>query len=369
MLGPIARWDRGGYRDRFASGAWSGWGVTNRTRIGTSVAVTVLFLWLAVRNVDVGAAKTALSEANYSFLLPAAICTIVGFWIRAIRWNRILAPMQDIPAQRLFPIMMVGFAANNIIPARIGELARIYLTGSRERVSRTGALATLIVERVCDGVTLLAMLTVTLTIFPVPADERGLRTVILVATVVFGLATVMVTAMLVVPSPFFALGQRVAKRLPVRFGGKVEGLMESFLLGLQSLRGPRALAEIAVLSLGAWMMEWATYAFVLLAFPLGLSWAEWLAAATFLVVFVNLGIMLPSAPGYVGTYQFFATLALGAFGVGASSAFSLALVAHAMQYVLITSTGLLCLSRLGLTPARLGKLAPARRTIANEPST
>ncbi len=343
--------------------------MTSRTRVGISIAVTIIFLWLAVRNVDVDAAWDALGSADYSFLLPAAICTMVGFWIRAIRWNRILMPIRDVPAHRLFPIMMIGFAANNVIPARIGELARIYLTGSRERVSRSGALATLVVERICDGVTLLAMLTLTLAVFPIPVDEPGMRTVILVATVVFGLATLLVTAMLVFPTPFLSLAHAVARRLPVRLGEKIEGLAESFLLGLQALRGPRALMEIAVLSIGAWMMEWATYAFVLVAFPLGLSWNEWLAAATFLVVFVNLGIMLPSAPGYIGTYQFFATLALGAFGVEASSAFSLAIVAHAMQYALITTTGLICLSRLGLTPARLGRLAPATRGIANELST
>jgi uncharacterized protein (TIRG00374 family) len=150
------------------------------------------------------------------------------------------------------------------------------------------------------------------------------------------------------------------RRLPERFAGRADALIEAFLEGLHALRDLRSLMSLAALSVGIWTLECATFAFVLRAFPLGLSAGEWLAAAAFLLVFVNLGIMVPSVPGYIGTYQFFATLALSAFAVNDDYAFGLAVVAHAMQYTLITGIGLACLWRLGLRIGNVARIAPER---------
>lgn len=335
-------------------------GKNARTLLG--IGLTVLFLWLALRSVDRSAVAEALGSARYWLLAPAAACTIAGFCLRAVRWGRILAPTRDVPFRRLFPVLMVGFAANNLLPARVGELARAYLTGSREGVSRSLALATIVVERVCDGLTLIAFMTLTLLLFPLPIDNPRLELVVYGATVVFGLATLVLVAMLVIPDAVLAPVRAVSRRLPHAVGDRIDQLAASFLEGLHALRSPRAVGGIAWLSVAIWALECASYAFILRAFPLGLAAGEWLAAATILLVFVNLGIMVPSAPGYIGTYQFFATLALGAFHVGSSYAFGLSVVAHAMQFAIITGIGLLSLWRLGLSPGSLTRLQPAPTT-------
>ena len=342
--------------------------MTKHARTVVGIALTALFLWLALRNVDLAAVGDALRSARYGFLVPAAACTLAGFALRAVRWQRILAPTADVPARRLFPIMMVGFATNNVLPARVGELARAYLAGSKAGVSRSSALATIVVERVCDGLTLIALMTATLAFAPLPTDEPALRAIVLVATLVFGLGTAGLAGMLLWPTLFLRVGRLVATRLPGRLETRVDGLLDAFLQGLGALRDLRAIAGIVGLSIGVWSLEWATYAFVLQAFSLGLSTVEWLAATTFLLVFVNLGIMLPSAPGYIGTYQFFAKLALNAFGVASASALGLAIVAHAMQYAIITSLGLLGLIRLGLTPTSWARLAPALQPVERRPA-
>ena len=343
----------------------------NRRRIGrhlrlvASLALTALFLWLALRNVDLAGVGAALRSAHYGYLLPAALCTVAGYAVRTLRWRTILAPAKPIAFRRLFPVLMIGFATNNLLPARIGEFARAYVLGSREGVSRSTALATVVVERVCDGLTLIAMMTLTLLLFPLPIDDPRLRAVELGATAIFGVATVALIGLLLFPGPALAVARAIERPLPDALATRIERLLLSFIQGLTALRSRRALLEITGLSLLVWTLEGTVYGLVLRAFPFDLTPTEWLAASVFLLVFVNLGIMLPAAPGYIGTYQFFATLALGAFRVAPSLAFGLALVAHALQYSLITGMGLLCLWSLGLTPGRLSHIEEEADEAAN----
>lgn len=332
-----------------------------RVRLVAGVVLTIIFLWLALRNVDIAQVQEALRNANYAFLLPAILCSTAGYALRTLRWERILAPTKRVPFGRLFPVLMTGFAANNLLPARIGEFVRAYLLGSREGVSRSLALATIVVERVCDGLTLIALMTATLALFPLPVDDPRLHLVELSATAIFGVATLGLIALILCPGPLLRLAKLLLRPFPRALAVGVERLLLSFIQGLDALRSPAALARIAGLSLLVWTLEGASFAFMMLAFPFGLAPGEWLAAAAFLLIFVNLGIMIPSAPGYIGTYQFFATLALGAFQVPAALAVGLSLVAHAAQYTLVTGLGLLCLWRLGLTPGRLGGLATLRQ--------
>jgi uncharacterized protein (TIRG00374 family) len=329
-------------------------------RVGFSLALTAVFIWLALRNVDLAAVGDALGSAQYGYLVPAALCTVASFALRTVRWGRILDPVRRVSFRRLFPVLMLGFAANNVLPARIGEVARAYALGSREGVSRGYALATIAVERVCDGVTLLVFMTIALALFPLPVESATLDTVIYSAIAIFSVATVVLISVVLWPLRWLSITQRIVRRLPERLGRLVLGIAEAVLEGLSGLRSRRALLQIAGYSVVIWSLECAVFACVLRAFALGLSTGEWLAAAVFLLVFVNLGIMIPSLPGYIGTYQFFAKLALGAFSVPASLALGLSLVAHAMQYGLITGMGLLCLWRMGLSPRGLGALLPTR---------
>jgi uncharacterized protein (TIRG00374 family) len=330
-------------------------------RIGVGVALTGFFLWLALRNVDIAAVRDALRNASYGYLLPAALCGALGYCLRTLRWGQILSRTKVIPFGRLFPILMTGFATNNLLPARVGEFVRAYLLGRKEEVSPSLALATIVVERVCDGLTLIALMALTLAFFPIPVSDPKLQTIELVATIIFGVAALGLVALLLAPRPILAVVRFCLRPVQARFAARIIGLLDQFIAGLEALRSPLALARIAGLSLLVWLCEGGTFAFVLLAFPLGLAGSEWFAAAVFLLVFVNLGIMIPSAPGYVGTYQLFAKLALGAFGVAASAAVALSFVAHALQYTLITGVGLLSIWRLGLSPRNLGTMARAEQ--------
>jgi uncharacterized protein (TIRG00374 family) len=332
-------------------------GVDKRGRLLIGVALTAFFLWLALRNVDLRAVREALRSASYIYLIPAALSSLLGYCVRTVRWGRILAPVKRVPFGRLFPVLMAGFAANNLLPARIGEFVRAYLLGREEDVSASLALATIVVERVCDGVTLLALMALTLLFLPIPVTDAALQKVEIGATAIFSVATVGLIVLALWPQLILRLTTWCLRPFPRRLTARVEGILTSFIAGLSALKSLGALARLAGLSLLIWLFEGGAFACVLLAFPFGLARSEWLAAAIFLLVFVNLGIMIPSAPGYIGTYQFFAKLALGAFAVAAAPAIGLSFVAHALQYTLVTGVGLLCLWRLGLTPGALSGMA------------
>lgn len=325
-------------------------------RIILGVAITIFFLWLAVRNVDIGAVRDALGKASYGYLIPGAFFCATGYLLRTLRWQRILAPSKQVSFGRLFPVLMVGFAANNLLPARIGEFVRAYLLARRERVSSSFALATIVLERVVDGLMLITLMAITLLVVPIPVEDPKIGAIEEIAAVIFGGAALVLVLLLFVPRPILAVVNFCLRPVPKGIADRITGLLDAFIAGLEALRSPLEVAKIAGLAALIWFCEAATFASVLRAFPLGLADSEWLAAALFLLVFINLGIMIPSAPGYIGTYQLFATIALGAFAVDAASGVALSFVAHALQYSIVTTMGLLCLWRLGLSPRDLGSV-------------
>jgi uncharacterized protein (TIRG00374 family) len=315
--------------------------------------VTVVFLVLAIRNVDLSAVAAELAAADYRFLAPAAACTLAGYLFRTLRWQIILRPVQHVPWRTLFSVLMLGFATNNIVPARVGEIVRAYTLGRKVGISATLSLATIVVERVFDGLTLLLLMALALRIAPVLLDNDYLRVVEVASVVIFATALVILVLLLTLQSRALALLARLLRPLPTRLSTHVSTMAESFILGLRCLRHPTILAQMAATSLLVWTAEAASYAFIARAFDLGLGPRQYFGAVLFLLVFVNLGIMIPSAPGYIGTFQFFARLALAAFAVPAERAIGLAILSHTMQYTLVTGFGLVILWREHLSLTRI----------------
>ncbi|MDQ6602195.1 MAG: flippase-like domain-containing protein, partial [Chloroflexota bacterium] len=112
------------------------------------IAISVVFLYLALRGQDFGALWRAMREASYVWLIPAIGCYFVGVVIRTYRWHILLRSTANIPMRRLWPVIVIGYMANNILPLRAGELVRTYVLSEREKVSRSATLATIVVERV-----------------------------------------------------------------------------------------------------------------------------------------------------------------------------------------------------------------------------
>ncbi|MGH2367529.1 MAG: lysylphosphatidylglycerol synthase transmembrane domain-containing protein, partial [Chloroflexota bacterium] len=135
-------------------------------QLGLGIAVSAVCLVLAVQGLELDQVGHALAGARYVWLLPALALYFGGVWVRAVRWRTVLTPLANIPAARLFPVVVIGYMANNVLPARLGEIARCYVLRRREGIPQSAALGTVLLERVMDGITMLAFMAGTLPLLP-----------------------------------------------------------------------------------------------------------------------------------------------------------------------------------------------------------
>src|SRR5512141_1702931 len=124
-------------------------------QVWVGVLISVLFIWLALRGLRLDQSSTALHHAHYWWLLPGIAVYFVGVWVRAWRWHYLLGPIKKIPTNTMFPITTIGYMGNNIYPARAGEVLRAVILKRNERVSVSASRATIVVERIFDGVVML----------------------------------------------------------------------------------------------------------------------------------------------------------------------------------------------------------------------
>lgn len=279
--------------------------------------------------------------------------TFSGYLLRTARWQRLLAPTKTIPVLTLFPILIIGFALNNLLPGRPGEFARAYGLGRREGLSKTLAFATVVVERVTDGLALIAFLLLALAaFFPLRLDLPTVaETIAVAATVLFGIALAGLGLLLWRERLALILFQRLTRFLPQPIAERLERMLGSFTIGLSSLRSPRNVAAIGLLSLAVWACEGTAYLTMLSAFGVLNEMSYRAVAAAFMMVLINLGIMIPAAPGGLGPFEAAGVFALGAFGVNETVGASVAIGAHAMQYLLVTGLGLVFVWREGISIA------------------
>jgi uncharacterized protein (TIRG00374 family) len=315
--------------------------------------LTVVFLFLALRQVDPAELAAEFAQVNYVWLVPSALCTLVGYLLRTVRWRVILSGAAQAPLGTLFPVLIMGFATNNLLPGRLGEFWRAFLLGRKAGVRRTTGLASVFVERIFDGLVLVALLAVVSRTVQLP--EWGQQVQVVSAFVFVG-ATVAIATLLWAQNFAQRVVRWLARRLPARLATRVEGMFEGFLEGLRPLHQPSVLLGATALSLGVWLAEGASYYLISRGISLGLAPGLDFSAMGLTLVSINLGIMIPSSPGYVGALEFFGTEALKVFGVDHATALALVIVSHVVQYALVTGMGLVFFAREHLSPTALGRL-------------
>jgi hypothetical protein len=302
-------------------------------RVWLGFSVSLLFLFLALRGQDFSLIWESLRTADYIWLLPALVMYFLGVGVRTLRWDYLLRPVERIPPVRLFPIVVIGYMANNVLPLRAGELVRSYALSARYGVRKTASLGTIAVERIFDGLTMLLFVVVASWSVSLTND---LRNVVAVASVLF------VVLLLGLGTVVFAPGLRdrliaVAVRLlPASAGAKLERMAGSFVEGLGILRRRFELVVVATTSVVAWLLEASMYLLIAEAFSLNLSLGEVLMVTAV----ANLATIIPSSPGYVGPFEAGVLLVLsGALGLPRELALSYAVVVHAALYFPVTALG------------------------------
>lgn len=307
-------------------------------RLIFGVAVSAVFLYLTVRGLDPNEVFHWLAQADYYWLLPAIAIYFVGVWGRTWRWHYMLRPIKAIPLTRLFPITCIGYMGNNIFPVRAGEVLRAYVLKRSEDVSMSASLATIVVERVFDGLVMLSFVFIALPFAPVPSS---LRTLVIAASVVFVTALLVFIILATRPGLAETLYEKTVRRvLPERFREKVDGFLYRFLEGLYFFRNGRDVVMVFVSSVFIWLAETAKYWFVMQAFvQMDAGFPVPFFVLMLMNGIVNLATTLPSAPGYIGTFDAPGVAVLQAYGVRGSVAFGYTIVLHAALWLPITLLG------------------------------
>jgi glycosyltransferase 2 family protein len=320
-----------------------------RWQFWIGVLVSILFLWWALRGLKLADMLAVLPNVNFWWLLPGIAIYFLGVWARAWRWHYLLRPLKVISTRSLFPIVVIGYAGNNIFPARAGEVVRAVLLKGSQEVPISASLATIIVERVFDGVVMLAFVFINLTELAQLTGDSGfvgsIQTVALWGTIAFASALGLFLLAAMFPVRTEAIFEYFNQRfVPASLREKLLGFARRFLGGLESLRSPRDVLMVFIVSVVIWLLETGKYWFVMHAFPFTVSFFTLMLMNGI----VNLATTIPSAPGYVGTFDAPGIAVLQAYGIEKAIAASYTLVLHVALWLPITLLGLYYMARLGI---------------------
>ncbi|MDZ7779307.1 MAG: lysylphosphatidylglycerol synthase transmembrane domain-containing protein [Gemmatimonadota bacterium] len=323
------------------------------------LVITVLLLWWALSGVAFGEVWANIRRGNLWLLGASVVVATSGFFIRALRWHVLLVPVKaDTRLRSRFAGVSIGFMANNIFPARVGEFARAYTFSRMEPVSASAAFGSLVIERLMDGIILLAFLVwpVLTPGFPVAgALSEGWGSALLRAGFI-GIAAVLgvMIWLSVWPRPFVRTVEWVAKFLPHAVARPLVDSLEAFLDSVAILRRPRLLLAGALWSLFFWTWHGLSFWLGLLAFGIDTGFVS----AIFTEAVVGFGVAIPSAPGFFGTFHAAAKFALSdIYAVPEAQALAFAFGYHFGGWLPITLIGLWYAWRLGLSIGEVGTAA------------
>lgn len=327
-----------------------------RPQVWVGFALSGLAVGTFLTLFDFGKVYASLSRVIIHWcLLSAAIFLGVWFVVRPLRWQLLLRPMGRYGYGVVRDVQLTGFMVNNLLPARLGEIARALVLWKVTGASRRGALTTIGIERLFDGLVLIGLLSLVGLLFDVPPWTRRLGHVTVV--VLAGLAGLVGWLTYAHRSLLWVL-ERALFFLPVGSRKKTVSFFERFVEGSGALRSPALTLGALALSMLVWSLEIGVYHAMLRGF--GISLPLWAAALTLVVT--NFGIAVPSAPAGLGVYEAACSGALIAVGLDKELALSYAIGLHLMMFVCITGSGLVLMWRLGLKLGDVtrGSSRPAR---------
>jgi len=322
------------------------------------VGISVALLGYLFSQVEYRQLWRSLASANVPLLLLAAMTVSSTLIMRAWRWQYLLLPVKHVRFSGSMAATCIGMMANMILPMRLGEIVRAVVLGHRERLDKSAAFATVVVDRLLDGFTILFILALMLLLAPIPVDQEWQRRLQLGGIAFFLLyGAVLILLFYLYRSPARVLQgvRRVGSGLPTRWVDRLCRFLESFSGGLQILDRADYLAQIIVTSLGLWGLMGVYNFIVVSAFQLDLPWT----VGFLLLVAQAAAVMIPSSPGFVGTHHAASVACLSLWGVSPEAALSVALVLHAIGFFLTIAIGVFYLWSVGLSMRDIGQMERA----------
>ena len=312
----------------------------NRT-FWLGLLISSAFLYIAFRNVDVGLIFLSIKSTSLPLVIPVVMLTVLFYLIRALRWFYLLEPIKKIGLSNLFSSTVIGFAANCVLPARLGEFIRANYIGRMERISKSSSLATIVIERLFDVFTILLMLLFVLlsTDFASGWESTGkaLKTGGFLLFIIFIISILLLIGLKEKTQTFLNIAEKVVFFLPRKISQKIVDILKGFSKGLVLVKGPSQLFAVILYSLTLWSLT--VFQIYILALSMGLSLP--FLAPFFILVLLCLSVTIPSAPGYIGTFHLACQYGLIFYGFSRENALSMAILLHAAGFIPTVILGLI----------------------------
>jgi len=306
-------------------------------RLIVSLALSVVFLWIAFRNVDFHAALGHVGDVSMAMVGLYVLSLVFIQWARAARWQVLVAPFAPLTRAAAFRISNLGSMLVLVLPLRLGEFSRPYLLKKETGARMTAGMGAVVAERAIDG--LLVTLAFFLSTFLSGDDKRvpaGLRWAALLALLFFGGAMAVVVGALLWHDTAVGLIRRPLARISDKLAARVTTMLDAFVDGLRSLPSARAVAAVVLWTAAYWAANGLGFWCVMRGF----GWMLPVTAGFTLVSIIVIAIMIPAGPGFLGTFQGGILAGLAVYGIGANEAAAYGLVVYPLTVVVSVGFGL-----------------------------
>jgi glycosyltransferase 2 family protein len=302
------------------------------------ILVSVASIVYLMQKVDFSAAFAAMGKINWAYPLLMVAIYLTSFLVRTWRWQLMLSNFPDISFAKFFNSLIIGFAGNNLVPARGGEVIRMLYFSRETKVNKFTSMSSVLTEKILDGLALVMLLVLSIWLAgdQLAANDWLENTTYLVTAIFLGgIAGLIVLRMVGMPLINWA-------RAKEGVFAKMADIAEKILHATEFLKADFKSVLVILFSLLVWTIEGVVFALGIMAFDLPVD--PWIAGFLTLTV-VNFGLLVPSSPGYVGVFQMLSAMALGLFGIADEPAIAVSLVVHACQFVPITTWGVIIILR------------------------
>lgn len=324
------------------------------------IGISLFFLVLLFRKIDFRQLLQVFKTLDYRYLLATVLVTFISYAFRAVRWHYLVLPQKKAAPRNLFMATIVCYMANNLLPARLGEFVRAYLLAEKENLEASAVFATLVLDRLCDGFTVLVILVITFFTVNLPPGmesvQKGLVTGGYVTLSLYLAVIVFLTFLKRRTMATLHLTGVVLKPFPAKLSEKIIPLLGSFISGIKLSANKKELFALIWSSALIWSTAVWPVDLLLKAFSIHLP----ITASMFILVFLVFAVMVPASPGYIGTYHAACMYGLMAFNVPKEQALSVAIVMHSVNFFPVILAGFLFLWKDGISFSSLGKYKPSQ---------
>lgn len=339
------------------------WKTKKNLSLILGIFVSLILIWFLFRNIEFDKLVDALKGANYLWLIPNIILIVITMYLRAYRWKYMFSPIKSVLFSKLIAATCIGFMANNILPARLGEFVRAYsLSTQDDEISKSASLATIFVERMIFDLFALLIIFVGIITYSAELRQQLEMNISFGENMIYGakLAVIIafagLIAMLILVHKPEQSGHLITKYLfffPQKLKIYIKAIIDKFAQGLRFLTELKSVIYVTLHTFLIWILMGLSNYFIFAAFGFDIS----IDASFVLLVVVSILIMAPSTPGFLGVYHYGVVISLDIYGITDEKARACALVLHAAQYLIVTLMGFYYLKKEHLSLKKLEETA------------